>query len=190
VTRVSRKLHLRQHRYTSSVLGAVLLEAIAGIVGGILIAAALNRGSALLAILGMVLWVVSFEPLLKLSVGTALGVEYDYAYLYGAIEPRFKMKLGSYLSLTTWRRVLVHFAGTLGSPLGALIAVWLYDELPTAAVITWIVFWLLVLINVAGLVSEIMGVRKLGAIRVPPGSATEMVVELRCWWRARSGGRA
>ena len=34
LTRVSRRLHLRRHRYTMSVLSGVLLEALAGILGG------------------------------------------------------------------------------------------------------------------------------------------------------------
>lgn len=167
-------------------LGAVLLEAIAGIVGGILVAAALNHHSTPLACAGMGLWIVSFEPLVKLSVGTALGVDYDYAYLYGGVEPRFKMQFGSYLSLAPLRRAIFQFAGTLGSPLGALIAAWLYaSTLPTARVIGWIAFWLLVLVNVSGIVTEFAGVRRIGKSRLPPGSANEMIVELRCWWRTR-----
>jgi hypothetical protein len=186
LSRVSRKLHLRKPRRTTNVVGAILLEALAGIVGGILVAAALTRGSTLLALVGMGLWVMAFEPLIKLSVGTALGVEYDYAYLYGGVEPRFKMKFGSYLSLAPLRRAIVQFAGTLGSPLGALIAARLYEPtLPTARVVSLIVFWLVLLTNVSGVVSELAGVRRLGKMRLPPGSANEMVTELRCWLRTR-----
>jgi hypothetical protein len=185
LSRVSRKLHLRRPRYTTGVLGAVLLEALAGILGGIFVATAIKHGSTLLALVGMGLWVGSFEPLIKLSIGTAAGVEYEYAYLYGGVEPRFKMKFGSYLSLPPLRRVLVQFAGTVGAPLGALIAAQLYAfELPTAHVIALVVFWLLVLINVAGMISEITRVRRLGKLRFPPGSANEMVAELRCWHHA------
>jgi hypothetical protein len=183
VNRVSSKLHRRQPRRTIGLLGAVLLEALGGILGGVLVAAALKHGSTLLALVGMGLWVMSFEPLLKLSVGTALGVEYEYAYLYGGVEPRFKMKFGSYLTISPLRRAIVQFAGTLGSPLGALVAARLYPALPTAQVITWIAFWLLVLVNVSGVVTELAGVRRLGKLRLPPGSANEMIVELRCWGR-------
>jgi hypothetical protein len=173
------------------VVGALLLEALAGIIGGILVAAALTRGSTFLALVGMGLWVTAFEPLIKLSVGTALGVEYDYAYLYGSVEPRFKMKFGSYLSLAPLRRAIVQFAGTLGSPLGALIAARLYEPtLPTACVVSLIVFWLVLLTNVSGVVSELAGVRKLGKMRLPPGSANEMVVELRCWRHTRGSRSA
>ncbi len=54
--------------------------------GGVLVAAALKDGSTVCAIIGLALWITSFEPLLKVGVGTALGVEYDYAYLYGGLE--------------------------------------------------------------------------------------------------------
>ena len=182
---MSRKLHLRQPRRKAGVLGAVLLEAFAGILGGILVAAALNRDSTVLALIGMALWVASFEPLIKLGVGTVLGVEYDYAYLFKGVEPRFKMKFGSYLALAPLRRMVVQFAGTLGSPLGALVAAQLYPELPTASGVTWIVFWLAVLVNVGGIATELAGVHRLGKLRLPPGSASQMIVELRCWWRTR-----
>jgi hypothetical protein len=184
VTRLSRKLHLRRPHRRAGILGAVLLEALAGIVGGVLVATALSHRSTLLALVGMGLWVMSFEPLIKVGVGTALGVDYDYAYLYNGFEPRFKMKFGTYLALPPLRRVIVQFAGTLGSPLGALLAARLYPELSTASVITWVVFWILVLINASAMAAEFAGVHRLGKLRFPPGSANEMVVELRCWWRS------
>jgi hypothetical protein len=90
VSRVSRKLHLRERRRTVGVVGAILLEGLAGTLGGLLIAAAFTHRSTLEALVGMALLVTSLEPLIKLSAGTALGVEYDYAYLYGGVEPRFK----------------------------------------------------------------------------------------------------
>jgi hypothetical protein len=166
------------------VLGTVLVEALVAIIGGILIASGIARESSLLAVIGMLLWVGSFEPLLKVGVGTALGIEYDYAYLYGGAEPRFKMKFGTYLALAPFRRALVQFAGTLGSPLGALTAARLCaDMLPNARIISLIAFWLLVIINLGGLIAELARVRRIGAMRLPPGSANELVTELRCWWR-------
>ena len=186
ISRVSRKLHQRQPRLIIGVVSAILLEALGGIVGGILLAAGLARMSTVLALIGTALWIMSFEPLIKLGVGTAFGVIYDYAYLYGGLEPRFKMKYGSYLALAPLPRALLQFAGTVGSPLGALIAASICGSiLPTASVIGWVAFWILVLINAGGVVSEVAGVRRLGGMRLPPGSASEMVAELRCWWRNR-----
>lgn len=163
-----------------------MLEGLAGTLGGLLIASALTRRSTLEALVGMALLVTSLEPLIKLSTATALGVEYDYAYLYGGVEPRFKMKFGSFLKLSPLRRALVQLAGTPGSMLGALIAAdLLTPALPAAGIVSWIVFWLVLALNAGGLIAELAGVRRLGPIRVPPYSATALVDELRCWRRTR-----
>jgi hypothetical protein len=77
ISEVSRRLHLRRPRYTMGVLDAVLIEALVAIVGAILVADGIARNSNPLAVAGMLLWAASFEPLLKLSVGTAIGAEYD-----------------------------------------------------------------------------------------------------------------
>jgi hypothetical protein len=161
------------------VLGAVLLEAIAGNIGGVLVASAILKSSTVAAIVGMILWVVSFEPLLKLSTGTALGVKYEYAYLYGGVEPRFKMNFGSYLAISPFKRAIVQVSGMIGAALGALIAASLFDgTLPTAHVVALIVFWLTVLANLADLVAGITGIRRIGPIRMPEGSATMAIIEL------------
>jgi hypothetical protein len=191
VSRVSRKLHLLRRRRKVGVVGAILLEGLGGTLAGLLIAAALTHGSTLLALVGMALLVTSLEPLVKLSVGTALGVEYDYAYLYGGVEPRFKMSFGSYLTLSPLRRALVQLAGMPGSMLGALIAAELFTPaLPAARIVSWVVFWLVLAANIGGLIAELAGVRRLGPLSVPPGSSTALVEELRCWWHTRGARSA
>ena len=67
---------------------------------------------------------VTLQPLLKISVGQLLGIDYAYAYLW-KIEPRFKMRYGSYLAAARWKRVTVHAAGCFGTPL----AFWLVGTL-------------------------------------------------------------
>jgi hypothetical protein len=191
VSRVSRKLHLLRRRRTVGVVGAILLEGLGGTLAGLLIAAALTHGSTLLALVGIALLVTSLEPLIKLSVGTTLGVEYDYAYLYGGVEPRFKMRFGSYLTLPPLRRALVQLAGRPGSMLGALIAIELFTPaLPAARIASWVVFWLVLAANIGGLIAELAGVRRLGPLSVPPGSSTALVEELRCWWHTRGARSA
>jgi hypothetical protein len=163
ISRASRKLHQRRRRRTVRVIGAILLEGLGGTLAGLLIAAALTHGLTLQALVGMALLVTSLEPLIKLSAGTALGVKYDYAYLYGGVEPRFKMSFGSYLTLPPLRRALVQFAGMPGSMLGALIAAELFTPaLPTAGIVSWVVFWLVLAVNIGGLIGELAGVRRLG----------------------------
>jgi hypothetical protein len=183
VSRVSRKLHLRHHHYTIGVAPGILIEAFAGIIGGALIAAGIAQGSSLLGIVGMGLWAASFEPLLKVAAGTIFGVHYDYVYLYGHVEPRFKMSFGSYIAIAPLRRAILHLTGSLGSPLGAWLAARLFaDELPVARCVSLAVFWLTALMNLAEFGKAIAGMRKVGKFRLPDGSPTMAVTELR-WWR-------
>jgi hypothetical protein len=188
VTRISRKLHLRRHRYTVAAVSGILLEAWAGIIGGVLVADGVARNSNGFAIAGMMLWVVSFEPLLKIGTGTLFGVSYDYAYLYGWIEPRFKMSFGSYLAISPFKRTLMHIVGVLGSPLAALIAARIVSpSLPMARLISWAVFALVVLMNLGALTAALAGVRRIGSIQLPDGSPTMALVELRSWRRTTRG---
>jgi len=180
LTRVSRKLHLRHHRYTIGVVSGVLLEALAGILGGIMIAMGVAGTSNSMAIVGMLLWVASFEPLLKLGVGTAFGVQYDYTYLYGGVEPRFKLSFGSYLALTPFKRIVLQIGGMIGSPLGALIAAQIFEtSLPAARLVSWAIFWILVLVNVGGIAAELAYARRIGPVHIPVGSSTMAIVALR-----------
>jgi hypothetical protein len=119
VSRVSRKLHLRSPRKTISIEAATGLELAATLIGCVMLLASLWTESNILAIVGAAVRVTTFQPLLKVAVGRALGVGYDYAYLYGGLEPRFKMNYGSYLAAARPARVLLHLSGTIGSPLAA-----------------------------------------------------------------------
>jgi len=66
--------------------------------------------------IGFVALAASLQPLIKVSTGLLLGVRYSYAYLW-YFEPRFKMAYGTYLLLTRQQRMLLHFAGSIGTPL-------------------------------------------------------------------------
>jgi hypothetical protein len=170
-------------------MSGVLIEAMAGIIGGVLMADGVARTSNELAIAGMLLWVMSFEPLLKLSIGMLFGVSYDYAYLYGWIEPRFKMSFGSYLAVTPLKRILLHVAGMLGSPLAAVIAAQIVPpSMHVARLISWAVFWIVVLMNLGALTAGLAGIRRIGAMRLPDGSPTSALVELRSWLQTMRGG--
>jgi hypothetical protein len=168
------------------VLGGVLLEALAGITGGILVAGGVAWSSNWMAIAGMLLWALTFEPLLKVGVGTAFGIDYDYAYLYGRIEPRFKLNFGSYLSAAPLKRAVLHLSGMIGSPLGALIAALLFASwLPPAHLISLVVFWLTVAVNLGSLGAAIAGVRQIGGFQLSDSSSTMAFIEMRCWLRIK-----
>lgn len=180
VSRISRKLHLRQRRCTVSVTAGLCLECFAATLGGILLALGIPRASNALAILAMILWVSSFQPLVKVASGTALGIRYAYAYLLGSIEPRFKTHFGSYLTLPAWKRMIFHLSGTIGSPLGAaLVAVTADERLPIAALVSWIVFWIVIAINAAAVLGGFAGVRRIRGFRIAETSGGVAAIELR-----------
>jgi hypothetical protein len=180
VSRVSRRLHLRRPRRTIGVVAGLLAESFVAITGGILLAAALARSSNVLAILAMILLVTTFQPLIKVAAGTAIGIEYDYVYLLGGFEPRFKMQFGSYLARPRWRRAMLHLAGMVGSVLAAAIVASLVGgRLHVAAIVSWMVFWIVAGINLGSLVVGLTGAARIGGIRVADASGGMLAVELR-----------
>jgi hypothetical protein len=76
----------------------------------------------------LLVWVSTFvlcatlQPLVKMLIGRLLGVRYSYFYLHFILEPRVKMRYGTYLALSTTGRVVVQLAGMIGSP-GAFLVV-------------------------------------------------------------------
>jgi hypothetical protein len=179
ITRISRKLHQRTARVTVPLDLAMLLEGVGTVVGGVALGLAVAWESTLLALLGAFLWATTFQPLVKVAVGHALAIGYDYAYLFH-IEPRFKMSYGTYLAAPRWARIVFHLSGALGSPLGlATAAVLVAGALPATATFTWIVFWLGVVINVVPFAGAVGGVRRIGAWRFNLSSAGAAGAEVR-----------
>lgn len=91
---ISRASHALHRRYVALTIPIWL--AIAGELG--------------LAALGACAWITAFQTLVKFATGRALGVEYDYAYLFG-IEPRLNMRYGSYVAAPRGARALFHLSG-------------------------------------------------------------------------------
>src|SRR5258708_24522489 len=91
VSRVSRKLHLRGGRKTISARMGVTIEAAAIGLGYFLLTLGVYMSSNAVAIIGAALWVMAFQPMVKVATGTALGVGYDYVYLE-RVESLFKME--------------------------------------------------------------------------------------------------
>jgi hypothetical protein len=179
LSRVSRKLHLRKPRRRLAMNIGILLEIAATIAGALLIIAGVWDRSNALALLGALVWMLTFEPLIKLMVGRLAGVRYDYFYLLG-IEPRLKMSYGTYLIRPRWLRIIVHLSGTVGSPLAAYLTYWmLFRSLPVAATFCHIAFWLLVIINLVSFVAPLIGMRRLGPIPLSMSSAGSAAIEIR-----------
>ena len=161
ISRASRALHRRHVGRTIPIGLTIAAELGLAALGAILIALAGRAGSNVLGILGACAWITAFQPLLKFATGRLLGVEYDYAYVLG-VEPRLKMKYGSYLAAPRWARVLVHLSGTLGSPLGALLG-WavIPSNLSVARTFCIAGFWALSAVNAGFLIAGLLGVRRI-----------------------------
>jgi hypothetical protein len=97
VTRVSRKLHLRGRRKTISAQTGVTIEAAAIWLGYLLLTLGVYMSSNAVAIVGAALWVMAFQPVVKVATATALGVGYDYVYLSG-VSPASRWNTAA-----TWR---------------------------------------------------------------------------------------
>jgi hypothetical protein len=178
-SRVSRKLHQRGGRYTVPLTTGMLVEIGAAFIGAVMVIIADSRHSNLFAIIAAILWTVSFQPLLKMAVGYMLGVEYEYAYFYG-VEPRFKMRMGDYIAAPRWARVILHLSGTVGSPLGAwLPTICIPVDLWFAIDFCWVVFWIVVAINIASFIAALAGLRRLGPFRASDSSGGSAALELR-----------
>jgi hypothetical protein len=120
VDRVSEKLHRRAGRPTAPVERALGLEILATFLGLACLALGAGADSVIPVVVAAALLATTFQPLLKVGTGFALGLGYAYAYLAG-VEPRFKLRYGRYLAAPRWRRVVLHLSGALGSP----FALWL-----------------------------------------------------------------
>jgi hypothetical protein len=179
VSRVSRKLHRGRSRRTWTVGVALAVEIAATLAGGGLLWLALAAGSDVLAIAALLTWVTTFEPLLKVAFGVALGVRYEYAYL-AAVEPRFKMRYGTYLVASPAGRILLHLSGCVGSPLAAWVVRRLVrSRLPLTAGVASGFFWAMVAVNAGLLLAGVAGVRRVGRLRVALSSGGSAGAELR-----------
>jgi hypothetical protein len=179
LSQVSRKLHRRRAGRTISVAAGVAVEAAVVICGGILLAAAIHSDSVLAAAGGGIFWMTAFQPLMKIAIGYALGVGYDYAYLYG-VEPRFKMRFGDYVAAPRSARVALHLGGTVGSPIGLwFAAIAIRDELPATARALILGAWLLLALNAVLFAIGAAGVTRIGSHRTQDTSGGAAALELR-----------
>ena len=180
VSRVSRKLHQRRVRKTIPTGLAIGLEVAATLAGCVMLWASMRAESNILAIVAAAILVTTFQPLVKCSVGRAIGVSYDYAYLYGGWEPRFKMNFGSYIAATRPARVAFHLSGTIGSPLAAgLCAALIPSSMGVAKEVCWIAMWVMIATNVVPLAIGLAGIRRIAGWRTNEGSGGAAALEIR-----------
>jgi hypothetical protein len=182
-SRVSRKLHMRTGRATMPLARSLLLEGVATVGGAVLLGLGVGWGSVVLAFLGAMVWTGTFQPLVKAGTGSTLGINFDYAYLEGPMEPRFKIRFGTYLAQPRWKRIIFHLSGIVGSPLGLITAAALMRPvLPGTARVCMAIFWILNAVNLVSFAGGAMGQRKLGPMRVASSSGGVAGVECREAW--------
>jgi hypothetical protein len=157
----------------------VSLELAATLAGGALLWLGLATRSNTPALAALVIWITTFQPLLKLAVGLALGVRYDYAYLLG-VEPRIKMRFGTYLAASRPTRILLHLSGCIGSPLAAwAVGRLARPTLPLAATVATALFWSIAGLNAGLLLAGVGGLRHIGKLRIAISSGGRAGMELR-----------
>jgi hypothetical protein len=164
VSRISDKLHRRKHPVTVSLRVGLLIELAGMAVGLIVLELGLRRPCPGCVLVAAAILAVTWQPLLKVATGYLLGIRYSYLYMSG-VEPRIKMQYGTYLAASRWRRVALHLAGTVGSPLAFWwVAVRATRDLPEVAGICWLLCWILVAVQIVLFVVVLAGARRGGPL--------------------------
>jgi hypothetical protein len=174
VTRVSDKLHQRKHAARFPFWAGLVFHAVGIAAGVAILEGGLDRAHTGLVITASIVLTIALQPPVKIAVGYLTGIRYSHFFFFG-IEPRFKMRYGTYLSAERWVRVLLHLSGTVGSPFAFWwVALRTEGVVPRASAICWALFLLLVAVQVATFLLGIAGVRSLGplgAVRHTSGGA-------------------
>ena len=177
ISRVSDKLHRSDGKRTLPFPIGMVLEVAATVVGFGILGVGLRDASVGAVALATAILVTTFQPLLKVGVGTLMGIRYSYAYLWG-IEPRFKMRFGTYLATGRWRRVALHLSGTIGSPLALLsISILARDSMPVTSDILGALFYVLVAFQAVLFAAVLGGVRTVpfvGLLRMTSAGAAAL----------------
>jgi hypothetical protein len=179
ISRVSNKLHTPKATHRVSFGVGLAVEGGLALLGAGILWWALEIRAAWAAVVAALIWTMAFQPLIKILTGTVLGIRYAYAYLLGP-EPRFKMRYGTYVAAPNSARIAFHISGTLGSPLGAWLPVPLLGQkLPTATTFCWLLFGMVVAINLVPFILALAGHQRIGRVRLSLGSAGSAAVEIR-----------
>ena len=164
MTRVSDKLHRRKHALRFSFWVGLTFEAVGTAACVALLEAGLDRRSTGLVMVSSVILTITLQPLIKIAVGYLIGIRYSHFFFFG-VEPRFKMRYGTYLNAERWGRVLFHLSGTVGSPLAFWwVAARAEGVVPRASAVCEVLFLLLVGVQVVTFMLGLAGTRRLGPL--------------------------
>ncbi len=178
VTRTSNALHRRAGYPEVSVLLGIGAECAAGVVSIVPLIGGADTQSNALTMAGAALLATVAQPLLKIAVGTLLGVRYAYAFLR-MFEPRFKMQYGSYLSRPRLARILYHLCGTAGTPLALAFVSGLAALPEFARMACYGLAVAFAALNAVFFGAALLGFRRIGPVRVSITSGGSAGEELR-----------
>ena len=162
ISRVSRALHRRNGFYELPFPLGFAVELLMFFAALMLF----QVNGLLAALAGSAALTLCLQPLIKICTGLLLGVRYDYAYLW-YVEPRFKMRFGSYVALTPRRKILFHLSGGMGTPVALFIAyLVITPHLSWLGLLALLGAGFALALQVGAFVAEWFGIRKVGAFRL------------------------
>jgi hypothetical protein len=157
LTRISNKLHRRNHFAEAPAWMGFVFEYLL-LVMSMLTMTVENTSVRLSSIIFLAL---CLQPLIKISTGILLGVRYSYVYLW-YVEPRFKMRFGTYHQLARWQKLILQLSGSVGTPIALLIGWSVLDDAPLLSMLSLAGALAVALMQVSAFVAVWFGVRKLG----------------------------
>jgi len=181
--RASEILHRRRCRPEIGLGAGGLAGIIAAGAGFALVEATRDSGGPLLVV-GAALLIVALHPLVKTGIRPELGIRFSGVYLRG-VEPRVKLRFGTYLAAPAGSRIVFHLGGAIGSPLGAA---WVWRQAAgsgSAATAVAVIFWVLVAIQVVTLTLGLGGRGRRLARISSGGTAGAEIRSALIRWRGR-----
>ena len=157
LTRISNKLH-RRNQYPEAPMWTGLALEYLLLVMSMLAMTAESTSVRLASIIALAL---CLQPLIKISMGMLLGVRYAYVYLW-YIEPRFKMRFGTYHHLARWKKLILQLAGSVGTPVALLVGWRVLGDAPMLSMLCLAGALTAALMQVTAFTAVWLGVRKVG----------------------------
>ena len=157
LTRISNKLH-RRNRFPEAPFWAGLFFESFLLTMSLW---AMTAESILLRLASIVLLALCLQPLTKISTGMFLGVRYSYVYLW-YFEPRFKMRFGTYQQLARWKKLVLQFSGSVGTPIALLMGWWVLGDEPLLSKLCLAGALGVTLMQVGAFTAVCLGFRRLG----------------------------
>ncbi len=157
LTRISNKLH-RRNRFPEAPFWVGLVFESFLLTMSLL---AMTAESLPLRLASIVLLALCLQPLMKMSTGMLLGVRYSYVYLW-YVEPRFKMRFGTYQQLARWKKLAFQFSGSVGTPVALFVGWWVVGDEPLLAKLCLAGSLAVTLMQVGAFTAVWLGFRRLG----------------------------